>query len=278
VNPDGAARHERVPEAPRRPKILLTNDDGWDAPGLRALVGALADRCDLHVAAPRRQQSGVGHSITLRGNIDVEQTPLEGASSAHVVDGTPADCVKVGVRALMAEAPPDLVVSGLNDGPNVGVNVFYSGTVGAALEAAVNGVPAVAVSKEFGDGMSFGEAAHMAAPLIIAAAGRGLPRWHILNVNIPARPPASIAGVRLTHHGVSGFDERYREVPVGDGARGRRRFVLEGEMKVRDSAGLTDAEALAAGYVSVTPLGLDLTARTASPEPLEGWEWVLGCE
>ena len=136
---------------------------------------------------------------------------FDGPAEAWAVKGTPSDCAKLAIRNLLAGDAPKLCVSGLNRGPNVGVNVFYSGTVGAAFESAVNGVPAVAVSKDFGERLSADDAAALVKPLLEEALKRGLPAWHILNVNIPDRPRGEIRGIKLTRHGVSGFVERYRE-------------------------------------------------------------------
>jgi 5'-nucleotidase len=258
-----------------KPTVLLTNDDGWAAPGLLALARVLSSFADLVVVAPRREQSGVGHGITIHEKIDVERATMDGAREAYMVDGTPADCAKLGIRALFADRPPAFVVSGMNNGPNVGVNVLYSGTVGAALEATVNGVPAIAVSKEFGDSLSFDDAAGAVSGLLQRIIARGLPLWRVLNINVPGRPAAQIAGVRVTRHGISGFDESYREVDAA-GGEGTRRFALEGVMTLRDNDGRTDAEALRDGYISVTPLGLDLTSRAARSDGLAEWSWVAG--
>jgi len=256
------------------PTVLLTNDDGWGAPGLVALARVIASFADLVVVAPRREQSGVGHGITIHKRIDVERASMDGAREAYVVDGTPADCAKLAIRALLPDRPPAFVVSGLNNGPNVGVNVLYSGTVGAALEATINGVGAVAVSKEFGDELDFDGAADAVAGLLQKIIARGLPPWRVLNINVPGRPLPEIAGVRVTRHGVSGFDESYREVDAELG-EGRRRFALQGVMTLRDDDGRTDAEALRDGYISVTPLGLDLTSRAVAIDGLAEWSWVL---
>jgi 5'-nucleotidase len=253
-------------------RILLTNDDGWDSPGLAALAEVLRELGELLVVAPRDERSAIGHAITLRGLLEAEPIDFDGAAAAYVVDGTPADCAKLAIRALFVDAPPTLCVSGLNRGPNVGVNVFYSGTVGAALEAVVNGVPAIAVSKELGDNLSPREAARLVAPLIRETLRRGMPRWHALNVNIPDRPRAEIHGVRITSQGVSGFDERYRELPGIEGSS-RRVFQLEGEMRLREPCGMTDAEALSEGWVSVTPMALDLTARDPC-DANAAWGWL----
>jgi 5'-nucleotidase len=255
-----------------RPRILLTNDDGLASPGLAALVEALRGVAELVVVAPREERSAVGHAITLTGTLEAERVAFDGVVEAYAVDGTPADCAKLATRALFTDDPPVLCVSGLNRGPNVGVNVFYSGTVGAALEAVVNGVPGIAVSKDHGDALSTRDAAAVVLPLIREALRRGMPPWHALNVNVPDLRAAEIRGVKVTRQGVSGFDERYRELAREEGSA-RRRFRLEGEMRLRETDGMTDAEALAEGWVSVTPIALDLTAGRACAAP-GGWEWL----
>jgi 5'-nucleotidase len=240
-------------------------------------LGDAFGRDRIAIAVPRGQQSAVGHAITLHEPIHAEEVEHPAASAAFLVDGTPADCVKLAVTALLKDEPPVLCVSGINNGPNVGVNVFYSGTVGAALEAVINGVPAVAVSKEFGERLGFPEAARLAAPILEATLARiaagGLPPWHALNVNLPDVPAADVRGIRLTRQGVSGFDEWYEE--QADARDGFRCFRIEGEMRLCEKDGSTDAEALAEGCISVTPLGLDLTSRTFAAGAGAGeWKWA----
>ena len=260
-----------------KPRVLLTNDDGWDSPGLAAVAEVVREFAELVVVAPHEETSASGHAITLRAPLEAERVPFEGASAAWSVKGTPADCAKLAIRALLAGGPPALCVSGLNRGPNVGVNVFYSGTVAAALEAAVNGVPAVAVSQEFGKSLPPREAARLVGPLLEEVLARGLPAWHVVNVNLPDAPPGEVRGIRLTRHGVSGFSEWYRELgPDREGPV--RRFQVEGEMRLRECDGTTDAEALAEGWISATPMALDLTAGAASAagtDPAE-WQWLAG--
>ena len=263
---------EAASAGPSPARILLTNDDGWDSPGLAALAEVLEGLGELLVVAPRDEQSAIGHAITLSGTVEAEPVRFDGAAAAYAVSGTPADCAKLAIRALFADAPPALCVSGLNPGPNVGVNVFYSGTVGAALEAAVNGVPAIAVSKELGDELSPRDAARLVTPLIREVLRRGLPEWHALNVNVPGRRIEDIRGLRVTRQGVSGFDESYRELPPSEGSS-RSRFRLEGQMRLRETDGMTDAEALAEGMISVTPMALDLTARGPG-DAGSAWEWL----
>jgi 5'-nucleotidase len=253
-------------------RILLTNDDGLASPGLVGLALELArtGKYDLRVAAPEKEQSGAGHCITIHTPLYAEKVELDGALArvpTYRVAGTPADCVKLAVTNLFPESLPDLVVSGINRGPNVGVNVLYSGTVAAALEACINGVPAVALSLDIPpDGIwHFAQTAELSLAFIEAALREGLPPWTILNVNFPNRPGKDLRGVKLTRHGHSGFKEFYIE----EQAEGpRRRFRLEGEMVYRDEDEESDAHAMRAGFISLTPLGLslyeaDLAARLA---------------
>ena len=248
-------------------RILLTNDDGLSSPGLTTLIHELlrTGLYDLRVAAPETEQSGVGHCITIHWPLYAEKVTLpEPVSSvpAFKVWGTPADCVKLAITNLFPEFTPDLVISGINRGPNVGINVFYSGTVAGALEACMNGVPAVAMSLDIpADGIwHYSLAAELALPVIAIAFERGMPEWTALNVNIPNRPQSQIKGTRLTWQGKSGFKESYVEEKA-DGSR--RRFRLEGAMVFRDQNTDIDAVALREGWITVTPLGLSMQDQKA---------------
>lgn len=241
-------------------RILITNDDGLSSPGLTTLVEELArtGRYDLRVVAPEREQSGVGHCITLHTPLFAEPATLPapvGHVPAFKVAGTPADCVKLAITNLFPDFAPELVLSGINRGPNVGMNVLYSGTVAGALEACINGIPALALSLDVPPAglWHFTLAAELTLPLIAQTLEAGLPPWSALNVNIPNLPQAEIKGTRLTQHGRSGFKEFYIE-ERSEGAR--RRFRLEGNMVFRDEDPKIDAVALRQGWVSVTPLGL----------------------
>lgn len=255
-------------------QILVTNDDGLSAPGLTTLVQELrrSGRYELRVVAPQREQSGVGHCITLHEPLYAEAAELPGELApvpAFKVSGTPADCVKLAITNLFPEFKPDLVLSGINRGPNVGMNVLYSGTVAGALEACINGLPALALSlEEPRQGLwHFALASELSLPLIEAVLERGLPPWTALNVNIPNRPQRDLRGRRLTRQGLSGFQEYY----VEEGPEGpRRRFRLEGTLRYRDEDEEIDAVALRAGWISVTPLGLSM-GDEASRALLSGW-------
>jgi 5'-nucleotidase len=250
-----------------RRRVLLINDDGLFSPGLTTLARELlqAGDIELRVVAPEREQSGVGHCVTLHTPLFAEPASLPGQLSevaAYQVAGTPADCVKLAITNLFPDFGPELVISGINRGPNVGINVFYSGTVGGALEACINGLPALALSLDVpGNGMwHFALAAEWSMPLIQAVLEHSLPAWTILNVNFPDRQRKDLRGYRLTRHGRSGFREYYtEEAPEGR----RRRFILDGTMVFRDTEEGFDAEALRAGWISVTPLGLSLEDAAA---------------
>ncbi len=255
-------------------RILITNDDGLDAPGLSTLVRALwqTGLYDLRVVAPEKEQSGVGHALTLHVPLYAEQATVSDELKevpAYKVAGTPADCVKIAITNLFPEFKPELVLSGINTGPNVGLNVLYSGTVAGALEACINEMPAVAVSLDVSnDGVwRFPLAAEVVLPIVEQIFEKGLPDWTALNVNIPNRPQEEFRGTKLTRHGISGFKEYYVEEPK-EGAR--RRFRLEGKMILRDSSSEFDAMALSEGWVSVTPLGLCMQQSNALSQ-LEKW-------
>jgi 5'-nucleotidase len=244
-------------------RILLTNDDGILAPGLQALWARLKGSATLDVVAPLTERSAVGHAITLSDPLRVETVRGPRGFSGLAVTGTPADCVKIAVRTALAE-PPDLVVSGINAGANVGTNVLYSGTVSAATEASFLGLPAIAVSVR-GKPVSYGPAAEFTARLVELVATRGLPPGVSLNVNVPNLPLSRIKGMKVTRMGgykvTEWFDRRVDP-------RGRVYYWQAGEMAEPEvGAGPdTDDNALRAGYVSVTPLYPDLTAHSFLPE------------
>jgi len=184
------------PSAPR-PLILVSNDDGIDAPGIRAVTEALVDMGDLYVVAPMREQSAVGHAITVRDPVRARPWPFEvnvGAVTAFAVSGTPADCVKLAIDKLVPRRP-DLVVSGINQGPNAAVNVIYSGTVSAATEAAILGIDAIAVSLCQWEGGDFGPVARYTRRIAEQVIREGLPTGILLNINVPAIAMTPLKGL-----------------------------------------------------------------------------------
>jgi len=255
--------------------ILLTNDDGISSPGLAAMLDALATWAAVYVIAPASERSGAGCSVTLSEELESVPVHVPPAEAAWAISGTPADAVKLGVSELVRDKI-DLVVSGINDGPNVGVNVFYSGTVAAAIEASALGLPGVAVSLDRADRMDFALAAELATPLIRATSAKGLGRGSLININIPSRPRAEIGSPALTRHGRAGFNEFYR--PVGEtdepSSPGARRWRIDGEFSPGSEADGNDAVVLAEGRISVTPMEIDLTAGSFLTGQ-DGWEFLL---
>ncbi|HLX60952.1 MAG TPA: 5'/3'-nucleotidase SurE [Planctomycetota bacterium] len=256
-------------------KILLTNDDGLSSPGLTTLAAELlhTGEYELRVVAPEKEQSGVGHCITIHWPLYAEAVTLPdpvSAVPAFRVAGTPADCVKLAITNLFPDFVPDMVVSGINRGPNVGMNAFYSGTVAGAMEARMNGLPAIALSLGIpATGLwHFGLAAELSVSIIEETLEAGLPDWTVLNVNIPNCAQGEMKGLKLTRQGKSGFKEYY----VEEQAEGtRRRFRLEGSMIFRDTDPDDDALALHEGWTTVTPLGLSMQDDAAFDE-LREWE------
>lgn len=244
-----------------RPLILLTNDDGIDANGLAALASALDGLGTLAVVAPAQEQSAVGHSITVRDPVRAQPWPFEvgsGAVWARAVTGTPADCVKLGCQRLLPRRP-DLVVSGINQGPNTAVNVIYSGTVSAATEATILGIPALAVSHVSWDPEADFEAAgRWARRLAERTLAEGLPPGILLNVNVPDLRSDEIKGVEITRQAKARWEEEFHERrdPLD-----RPYYWLGGEFINLDEGRDTDLAAIDAGYVSVTPLHHDMTAH-----------------
>lgn len=253
----------------RRPRILLTNDDGVRAPGLRAIHDALLDLADVTVVAPVEQRSGASHHITL-------EVPLRAHKLQEfpgwMVDFTPVDCVKLALKRLLEE-PPDLVVSGINRGSNAGYLVHYSGTVNAATEAAMQGIPAVAFSLCSWDHPDFGPAARVARQLVARVLAHPLPPRVVLNVNVPGCRWEELKGVRLTRQSLRPFDDDYEE------RRDPRRapyYWLTGTPVPEGGDPGDDLQAIKERFVAVTPITVDWTAERFHAEGggayLEGLE------
>ncbi len=236
--------------------ILLTNDDGINADGIRATAAALARDNDLVVAAPKSQMSGVGCGLTIEGSINVIRRKIESDVRAFEIEGTPADCVKLAVTSLLDEKP-SLVVSGINLGPNTGINVFYSGTVAGALEGALNGIPSIAVSLATFINPDFSSPARITAELVKKFIRSGIPDKSVINVNIPAVPDEKIEGVRVTGHGWGRYLDFYEKSSTGDD--GTLCYKLTGDVYLPDQLDKNEDWALKNNFISVTPLFLDLT-------------------
>jgi 5'-nucleotidase len=247
-----------------KPYILVTNDDGIHAPGILALTNAMVEIGEVIVTAPATNQSASGHKKTLYTDIPVHETTLANGVKGWAVNGSPADCIALAAMGLLPW-PPALVVSGINRGENMSQDITYSGTVTAALEAAIQGIPAIAMSSanRLADAPEdYAEAARIAIIMAQHVLARGLPPLTILNVNVPVNPPK---GIRLTRQGVRIYRDAL--VRLHDGV-----VQIGGEPPIgelEDAA--TDIWAVANDYVSLTPIHLDMTAHRFMAD-LAAWE------
>jgi 5'-nucleotidase len=240
------------------PLILLTNDDGIRAPGLVAMYRALSGLGEVQVVAPETVQSATGHGITLSAPLLTQRVAVEGTFTGTSVDGRPADCVKLAVAKLMPRQP-DLVVSGMNSGANVGINVIYSGTVAAAIEAAFLGLPAVAVSLYLRNHIpiDYARSAGLARQIIDQALAAGLKAGQVISVNIPPLlPDQQPTGVKVCRQCVRPWVDTYEE---RKDPRGRPYFWNSSVFTLVPGEQDTDVAALRDGYITVTPLQFDLT-------------------
>jgi 5'/3'-nucleotidase len=229
-------------------RILITNDDGIFSQGIRLLATALSSLAEIVVVAPDREQSATGHALTLSRPLRMQKVE----ENWYAVDGTPTDCVNLGVLSLLKDRPPDLVCSGINFGLNLGDDVTYSGTVSATFEGTLLGIPSVAFSQEVGEGFSFAVAAEFARTLVEFLLGEELPPDLLLNVNVPA---GDVKGVSFTKLGRRVYKQSVIEKLD---PRGRKYYWIAGTPQWKRAAG-TDFEAVSTGRISVTPLHLDLT-------------------
>jgi 5'-nucleotidase len=236
-------------------KILVSNDDGIDSPGISALVKSLKEIADVTVVAPQNEQSAVGHAITMKIPLRVTPYYKNGDFFGYAVDGTPADCVKMGIRNIMKE-PPDLVISGINNGSNTAINIIYSGTVSAAREAAIMEVPAAAISVTNHTPKNFNCAAKLARMLALKMIDHILPLGTMLNVNVPDVSEQEIAGIILTKQGKSKWDDIYEE---RKDPYNREYYWLTGKLLEVDTDSDIDQVAIKKNYVSITPIHFDLT-------------------
>lgn len=248
-------------------KILVSNDDGIDSLGIQALVKSLKEIADVTVVAPQNEQSAVGHAITMKIPLRVFNYYKNGDFFGYAVDGTPADCIKMGIRNIMKE-PPDLVISGINHGSNTSINIIYSGTVSAAREAAIMDVPSIAISITNHAAKEFNYASRLAKMLAIKMMNNKLPLGTLLNVNVPDVPEEKIAGIVLTKQGKSKWDDIYeqRQDPYA-----RDYYWLTGSLLDIDTDNDIDQVAIRNNFVSITPIHFDLTDYE-SFEKMKTWK------
>lgn len=244
--------------------ILLTNDDGIGSPALAALRRELSAFGHVVTVAPDRNQSASSQSLTLHRPLRIHGH----GDDVYSVDGTPTDCVLIAFHGLLVNRP-QLVVSGINQGPNMGEDVFYSGTVAAAIEGALQGVPGIAASLVTRESTDFADAASVVGRLVGQVLGRGIPEKLLLNVNLPHRAPADLRGVQVTRLGSRVYEDTLvRKVDP----RGRDYYWIGGEDPQWKPDPGTDYQAVHDGFVSVTPLHLDLTDARSIVE-MQAWNW-----
>jgi len=249
-------------------KLLLTNDDGILAPGLQALHQRFARRHGVTVVAPDQERSAVGHGITLHHPLRAARVALNAHFEGYAVTGTPADCIKLGIFELMPDRP-DLVIAGINPGANVGVNVNYSGTVAAAKEAALYGLPAIAVSVQGREVVNYDDAAAFTESLAETVLRQGLPRGTFLNVNIPNLPFADIAGPVVCRQGTGLLADRFEK---RTDPRNRAYYWSGSDSQVFEDDPEADGAVLQGNRISITPIKCDMTDYDTL-ERLRHWRW-----
>jgi len=253
------------------PKVLLTNDDGIDAAGIRTLAKVLSPKADVYVVAPLFEMSAMGHAITISDPLKVKEVYQEGEHFGWAIGGTPADCVKLAINGSLIPKP-DLVISGINQGANVGVDIIYSGTVSAAYEGTILDIPAMAISLDSFKQKDFDAAAQVASIMVDEILKNDLPSGTLLNVNVPEGAFSDFKGFKITRQGHGTYEETLerREDP-----RHRVYYWLSGTRLYKDHDPELDENAVKNGFVSITPLHYELT-NTAFLDPLRSWNLNLG--
>lgn len=251
-----------------RPVILISNDDGIESEGIKALWREIRKFAEVHVVAPHTQQSAVGHAITVSNPIRARKNLIDKNFYGYAVEGSPADSVKLAVRNLLKGKKIDLLLSGINHGANTAINIIYSGTVSAATEGTILGIPSIAISLTSFVVNDFTYAAKFASKIAKLVLKKGLPHGTLLNVNIPPVPESKVKGVLLTRQGKSFWDDYY--VSRLDPNK-REYFWLTGKMAVLDKSEEFDEIAIKKNYVSITPVHYDLT-NYGMLEEMKGWK------
>ena len=254
----------------KRPLILVTNDDGINAPGIRTLISVVKDIGDVIVVAPNSPQSGMGHAITINSTLHSSRiTPKNSEIIEYSCSGTPADCVKLAINELMPRKP-DLCVSGINHGSNSSINVIYSGTMSAAIEAGIEGVPAIGFSLlDYSWNADFSHSKDFIRKITLNALNNGIPKGVVLNVNIPAVKKSDIKGVKICRQAKAYWVEEFdkRKNPLG-----QEYYWLTGKFVNKDQGEDTDEWALKNNYISIVPVEFDLTAHHAI-QGLNEWDF-----
>ncbi|GIZ09098.1 5'/3'-nucleotidase SurE [Flavobacterium sp. UMI-01] len=253
-----------------KPLILITNDDGVTAPGIRALISVMSEIGTVVVVAPDKPQSAMGHAITINSTLYLNKISKEDAPILeYSCSGTPVDCVKLGVNEILKKKP-DLCVSGINHGSNSSINVIYSGTMSAAVEAGIEGIPAIGFSLlDYNWDANFEEIKPFIKKITLEVLDKKLPKDVVLNVNLPKLKNEEIKGIKICRQAKALWVEKFdkRTSPFG-----KEYYWLTGDFVNEDKGEDTDEWALANGYISIVPVQFDLTAHHATQQ-LNTWNW-----
>lgn len=253
-----------------KPLILVSNDDGISSRGIRLLVELMSEIGEVIVVAPDSPQSGMGHAITVGNTLRLDKTDIFGSVSAYKCSGTPADCVKLAKHHLLANGKPDLVVSGINHGSNTSISVLYSGTMSAAIEGAIEGLPAIGFSLcDFSSEADFSHVGEHIQKIANEVLNRGLPKGVALNVNIPPKRNEAIKGIKICRQARARWEEQFdvRRDPTG-----RKYFWMTGNFVNYDKGEDNDEWAIANNYISIVPCQYDLTAHHAISILNDEWD------
>ncbi len=254
-----------------KPLILISNDDGITSKGIRFLVELMKELGDVVVVAPDGPQSGMGHAITIGNTLRLEATDIFGDIKAYECSGTPADCVKIAKHFVLKDRKPDLVVSGINHGSNTSISVLYSGTMSAAIEGAMEGLPAIGFSLcDYSSEADFAHVGEYVKQIARNVLEKGLTKGVALNVNFPPKRNESIKGIKICRQANAAWQETFdqRFDPMG-----RRYFWMAGNFVNHDKGEDNDEWAIANNYVAVVPCQYDLTAHHAITHLNEDWDF-----
>jgi len=253
----------------QKPLILVTNDDGISAPGIRALISVMKTIGHVVVVAPDSPQSAMGHAITINNTLHIERICIDPDVEDYSCSGTPVDCVKMAVHEIL-KRKPDICVSGINHGSNSSINVIYSGTMSAAVEAGIEGIPAVGFSLlDYSWNADFEHCKSFVETIVKQVLANGLPDGVILNVNFPKGEASEIKGIKICRQAKAMWQERFDK---RTNPQGKSYYWLTGEFVNLDRGEDTDEWALAHHYVSIVPVQFDLTAHHAI-QKLNSYEW-----
>lgn len=253
-----------------KPLILVCNDDGISSRGIRILVELMTEMGEVIVVAPDSPQSGMGHAITVGNTLRLDKTDIFGSVPAYKCSGTPADCVKLAKHHLLKNGKPDLVVSGINHGSNTSISILYSGTMSAAIEGAIEGLPAVGFSLcDFSSEADFSHVGEFVQKIASEILNKGLPRGVALNVNIPPKRNEKVKGMKVCRQARAKWEEQFE---VRRDPTGRKYFWMAGNFVNFDKGEDNDEWAIANNYVSIVPCQYDLTAHHAISILNDEWD------